>query len=148
MTRSIALSSFCPFITTCISKLCCFLIKKLLSVSSTLWRTNSFNSCFIAPSFSCIILSDMVRNLLWRFLCCNLILPNGYVHVILLDFYEFAKLIVPYLTTNLEFGQWTTVFGDNKLTAALVDRLVHHAHILTFTGDSLRLKEAMKRTQI
>jgi len=34
---------------------------------------------------------------LWRFWCSNLILPNGYVHVILLDFYDFAKLIVPYL---------------------------------------------------
>ena len=64
---------------------------------------------------------------------------------VIADCYEQQSVVV---TTNLEFGQWTTVFGDNKLTAALVDRLVHHAHILTFTGDSFRLKEAMKRTQI
>ncbi len=63
---------------------------------------------------------------------------------VIADCYEQQSVVV---TTNLEFGQWTTVFGDNKLTAALVDRLVHHAHILTFTGDSFRLKEAMKRTQ-
>lgn len=42
-------------------------------------------------------------------------------------------------------GQWTSIFGDNKLTAALIDRLVHHAHILTFTGESFRLKEALAR---
>lgn len=63
---------------------------------------------------------------------------------VIADCYEQQSVVV---TTNLEFGQWTTVFGDNKLTAALVDRLVHHAHILTFTGDSFRLKEAMQRSQ-
>lgn len=63
---------------------------------------------------------------------------------VIADCYEQQSVVV---TTNLEFGQWTTVFGDNKLTAALVDRLVHHAHILTFTGESFRLKEAMQRTQ-
>ncbi|OKO87722.1 Mobile element protein [Geobacillus proteiniphilus] len=42
------------------------------------------------------------------------------------------------MTSNLEFGQWNRVFGDNRLTAALVDRLVHHAHILAFTGESYR----------
>jgi DNA replication protein DnaC len=46
-------------------------------------------------------------------------------------------------TSNLEFSQWNTVFGDDRLTAALVDRLVHHAHILAFTGDSYRLKNAL-----
>ena len=42
------------------------------------------------------------------------------------------------VTSNLEFGQWNTVFGDARLTAALVDRLVHHAHIFAFTGESFR----------
>lgn len=64
---------------------------------------------------------------------------------VIADCYEQQSVIV---TSNLEFGQWTSVFGDNKLTAALVDRLVHHAHILTFTGDSFRLKQAMERIQI
>lgn len=62
---------------------------------------------------------------------------------VIADCYEQQSVIV---TSNLEFGQWTSIFGDNKLTAALVDRLVHHAHILTFTGDSFRLKEAMARS--
>ncbi len=62
---------------------------------------------------------------------------------VIADCYEQQSVIV---TSNLEFGQWTSIFGDNKLTAALIDRLVHHAHILTFTGDSFRLKEAMNRT--
>jgi DNA replication protein DnaC len=54
--------------------------------------------------------------------------------------YERNSVIV---TSNLEFGQWNTVFGDTRLTAALVDRLVHHAHILAFTGESFRLRNAL-----
>lgn len=56
--------------------------------------------------------------------------------------YETTSVIV---TTNLEFGQWNTVFGDKRLTAAIIDRLVHHAHILTFTGPSYRLKNALSK---
>ncbi|SDZ12646.1 IstB-like ATP binding protein [Bacillus sp. 166amftsu] len=59
---------------------------------------------------------------------------------IIADCYEQKSVIV---TSNLEFGQWNKVFGDNILTAALVDRLVHHAHILAFTGESYRLKNAL-----
>ncbi|MGI2708223.1 IS21-like element helper ATPase IstB [Bacillus cytotoxicus] len=59
---------------------------------------------------------------------------------IIADCYEQKSVIV---TSNLEFGQWNKVFGDNKLTATLVDRLVHHAHILAFTGESYRLKNAL-----
>lgn len=54
--------------------------------------------------------------------------------------YERRSVIV---TSNLEFGQWNSVFGDARLTAALVDRLVHHAHVLAFTGDSYRLRNAL-----
>ena len=54
--------------------------------------------------------------------------------------YEQRSVMV---TSNLEFGQWNTVFGDNRLTAALIDRLVHHAHILAFTGESFRLRHAL-----
>ncbi|WP_338555580.1 IS21-like element helper ATPase IstB [Paenibacillus sp. KS-LC4] len=61
---------------------------------------------------------------------------------VIADCYEQQSVIV---TSNLEFGQWTSIFGDTKLTSALVDRLVHHAHILSFTGDSFRLKQAMER---
>lgn len=61
---------------------------------------------------------------------------------VIADCYEQQSVIV---TSNLEFGQWTSIFGDTKLTSAFVDRLVHHAHILFFTGESFRLKQAMER---
>lgn len=54
--------------------------------------------------------------------------------------YEHNSVMV---TSNLEFGQWNSVFGDTRLTAALIDRLVHHAHILAFTGESFRLRNAL-----
>lgn len=54
--------------------------------------------------------------------------------------YERQSIIV---TSNLQFGQWNTVLGDNRLTAALIDRLVHHAHILAFEGESYRLQQAL-----
>ncbi|BBW96019.1 hypothetical protein GsuE55_08520 [Geobacillus subterraneus] len=63
---------------------------------------------------------------------------------IIADCYERKSVMV---TSNLEFGQWNRVFGDNRLTAALVDRLVHHAHILAFTGESYRLRNALSAIQ-
>ncbi|WP_079588873.1 ATP-binding protein [Acetoanaerobium noterae] len=60
------------------------------------------------------------------------------------DSYEKRSLII---TSNLEFGNWNIVFGNNRLTAVLVDRLVHHAHIFVFSGESYRLRESMKRQQ-
>lgn len=56
--------------------------------------------------------------------------------------YEQTSVIV---TSNLEFGQWNTIFGDKRLTAAIMDRLVHHAHIITFTGESYRLTNALSK---
>ena len=49
------------------------------------------------------------------------------------------------MTTNLRFTDWTQVFGDEQLTAALLDRLTHHAHILEFVGESYRFRERMQR---
>lgn len=48
------------------------------------------------------------------------------------------------ITTNLAFEEWEEVFGDAKLTGALVDRLAHKAHILDMSGDSYRLKETQE----
>ncbi|MGE5496411.1 MAG: ATP-binding protein [Burkholderiales bacterium] len=51
------------------------------------------------------------------------------------------------ITSNLEFSGWNTVFGENRLTAALIDRLIHHSHIVIFTGESYRLTQSMQRQQ-
>ena len=45
------------------------------------------------------------------------------------------------LTSNLNFGEWVQVFGDEKLTTALLDRLGHHAHILLTRGPSRRKRQ-------
>ena len=54
--------------------------------------------------------------------------------------YEKQSMIV---TSNLQLGRWNEVFGDDRLTTALIDRVVHHAHILAFTGKSYRFQQAM-----
>ena len=51
--------------------------------------------------------------------------------------YERGSVLV---TTNLPFDEWTDVFGSERLTGALLDRLTHHVHILEMNGDSYRLK--------
>lgn len=51
------------------------------------------------------------------------------------------------ITTNLEFGKWTEVFGDERMTAAMLDRLTHKAHIFLATGESYRFRESQKRKQ-
>jgi DNA replication protein DnaC len=53
--------------------------------------------------------------------------------------YERGSIIV---TSNLPFDEWTGVFGSERLTGALLDRLTHHVHILEMNGDSFRLKHS------
>ena len=52
--------------------------------------------------------------------------------------YERASLIV---TSNKPFGRWGEVFGDPVVAAAMIDRLVHHADVISLKGDSYRLKD-------
>ena len=51
------------------------------------------------------------------------------------------------ITTNLGFDRWEEIFGDPVLTAALVDRLTHKAHLINMNGDSFRLKETKEMNQ-
>lgn len=56
--------------------------------------------------------------------------------------YERVAVIV---TTNLRFADWTQIFGEERLTAALLDRLTHRAHILEFIGESFRFRQRMQK---
>ena len=58
--------------------------------------------------------------------------------------YERQSLI---MTTNLDFSQWPQVFNSEQLTGALLDRLTHHAHILTMNGESFRFRESMSKKE-
>ena len=56
--------------------------------------------------------------------------------------YERASVII---TTNLEFSEWTNLFGDEKMTTALLDRLTHRSHIHLLNGESYRFRQSMKQ---
>ena len=58
------------------------------------------------------------------------------------DSYESKSLI---LTTNLEFSKWGGIFTDDQMAAAVIDRLVHHGHLLIFEGRSYRMEHALMR---
>ena len=58
--------------------------------------------------------------------------------------YERASVII---TTNLEFSEWTNLFGDEKMTAALLDRLTHRSHIHLLNGESYRFRQSMKNQE-
>ena len=57
-----------------------------------------------------------------------------------LDSYERRSII---FTTNIEFSKWGTIFADDKLAAAIIDRIVHHGRLIEFTGPSRRVSQAL-----
>ena len=59
--------------------------------------------------------------------------------------YERGSTIV---TSNLPFEEWTSVFGVERLTGALLDRLTHHVHILSMNGESYRLTQSAHRRKL
>lgn len=58
------------------------------------------------------------------------------------ELYERTAMII---TTNLQFANWIQLFGDERLTAALLDRLTHHAHIVELSGESFRFRQRMQQ---
>ena len=58
------------------------------------------------------------------------------------DSYESKSLI---LTTNIEFSKWGGIFTDDQMAAAMIDRLVHHGHLILFDGKSYRMEHALMR---
>ena len=61
------------------------------------------------------------------------------------DSYEKKSLIV---TTNLEFSKWGAIFTDEQMAAAMIDRMVHHGHLMLFEGKSYRLTHALMRQAV
>jgi DNA replication protein DnaC len=61
---------------------------------------------------------------------------------VIADSYETRSLIV---TTNLEFSKWGSLFTDDQMAAAMIDRLAHHGHLLLFDGESYRMTHALMK---
>lgn len=60
------------------------------------------------------------------------------------DLYERVSMIV---TSNLRFADWNSVFGDEKMTDALIGRLTHKGHIIEFVGESYRFRHRLQQEQ-
>ena len=58
--------------------------------------------------------------------------------------YERGSIII---TSNLPFDEWTEIFGAERLTGAILDRLTHHVNILEMNGESFRLKQSRQAIQ-
>ena len=56
------------------------------------------------------------------------------------DAYERQSVVI---TTNLEFSRWGSVFGDDQMAAAVIDRIVHHGRLAQFKGESYRVRHAL-----
>ena len=120
------------------------------------YRTRFFTAAELAVRLSEAFKAGTLERLLATILKADLLIIDewGYVPVdrqgaqllfrIVSDSYERRSLI---LTTNLEFAKWGTIFTDDQMAAAMIDRVAHHGHIVIFEGESYRMKHALMRQQ-
>lgn len=118
------------------------------------YRTRFFTAAELVVRLSEAYATGTLEKLLKSILRADLLIIDewGYVPVdrqgaqllfrIISDSYERRSLI---LTTNLEFSKWGSLFTDDQMAAAMIDRLAHHGHILLFEGESYRMKHALMR---
>jgi DNA replication protein DnaC len=117
-------------------------------------RTRFFTAAELVVRLSEAFPSGTLEKLLKGLLLTELLVIDewGYVPVdrqgaqllfrIISDSYERRSLII---TTNLEFSKWGSIFTDDQMAAAMIDRLAHHGYILLFEGESYRMKHALMR---
>ena len=96
---------------------------------SRLLTTLGKQELLVLDEFGFIPFSQEGANLLFQ-LCSSL--------------YERVAVII---TSNLKFGDWKSVMGEEHLTAALLDRLTHRAHILEFLGESFRFRQRLQQAE-
>jgi DNA replication protein DnaC len=112
------------------------------------WRTAALVNTLIEAKNQCCLSVIMKQFDKIDLLICD---EWGYVPIdsdgakllfgIISECYERKSIII---TTNLEFNRWNEIFADKKITAALLDRIIHHSHLLDFTNrESRRLKDAL-----
>jgi DNA replication protein DnaC len=117
-------------------------------------RTRFFTAAELVVRLSEAFAAGSLEKLLRSILRAELLIIDewGYVPVdrqgaqllfrIISDSYERRSII---LTTNLEFSKWGSIFTDDQMAAAMIDRLAHHGYILLFEGESYRMKHALMR---
>jgi len=118
------------------------------------YRVRFFTAAELVVRLSEALAAGTLEKLLASILKADLLIIDewGYVPLdrqgaqllfrVVADSYERRSLI---LTTNLEFSKWGTIFTDDQMAAAMIDRLAHHGHILLFEGESYRMKHALMR---
>lgn len=117
-------------------------------------RTRFFTAAELVVRLSEAYKSGTLEKVLKQILKADLLIIDewGYVPIdkqgaqllfrIVSDSYERRSLII---TTNLEFSRWGSIFTDDQMAAAMIDRLAHYGYILVFEGESYRMRYALMR---